>query len=199
MQGKPCTSTHQTVGSEVDRWMQPQNETEECDAIDLLSCLMWKIIFMLQATSYSNFWNNWIPGGQWKSPWCFLILLWLLPWSTIPRLHEEKIQDFPCVSPTFLFGSRNLGEAETICILGLSCLYFWDEVVFQGSLLISSKPAISYYIAYSGSMKCSWALKSEHSVQPPAQCWCLAFFSKAEPMLNVKLMRRSCTCVPQMS
>lgn len=42
--------------------MQPQNETEECDAMDLLSCLTWKIIFMLQATSYSNFWNNWIPG-----------------------------------------------------------------------------------------------------------------------------------------
>ena len=49
---------------------------------------------------------------------------------------------FPLCVSNFLIW--NLGEAEIACILGLSWLYLWDEVVLQGSLLVSSKLAISF-------------------------------------------------------
>lgn len=46
-----------------DRDDAASQRTEQCSAIDFLSCSMWTIIFMLQATSCSNFQNNWIPKG----------------------------------------------------------------------------------------------------------------------------------------
>lgn len=61
----------------------------------------------------------------------------------ILRLREKQ-SGISLVCPTFSFGSRNLAGAEIACIQALSWLYFWDEVVLQGSLLISSKPAAAF-------------------------------------------------------
>lgn len=140
----PCTGTHQTV-LEVRQMMQLQNKIEEWDAIDLLSCSMWKIIFTLQTNSYCIFWNNWIPwGGEAKIIIMFLNITFIITLKYNFQTSWEIIWDFPCVSPTFSFGSRNLRDAEVACILGLSWLYFWGQVVLQGSMLISSKPVISF-------------------------------------------------------
>ena len=186
--------------------MQPQNKIEEWDAIDLLSCSMWKIIFILQANSYSSFWNNSIRGGE--PSLCFWILLWLLPWSTTLRLHEKQ-SGIPLVC--LQLSHLDLGTSERLrwhvfgvwagCISGMK----WS---FKAACL--SVQNLQFHLdfwsvlakclcACSGSMKCSWAPKSVGSLPSPAQCWCLVFFSKAQPVLNVKLVRRSCACMPQTS
>lgn len=84
----PGNALHPPTEGAVTEIMQPHNTVEECSATDLLSGPMWKIIFMLQANSCSDFWNDWIPGDE-KSSLCFWIRIWFLPWSKIPRLWER--------------------------------------------------------------------------------------------------------------
>lgn len=106
---------------EVRLMMQLQNKIEEWDAIDLLSCSMWKMIFTLQTNSYSTFWNNLIPwgGGRQKSSLCFWILLSLLPWSTISRLHERQSGiSLVC----FQLSHLDLGTSE---MLRLHVIWVW--------------------------------------------------------------------------